>query len=152
MNFATLQGLTIPEGVVTKITDASGTVLWSAMKMVKVTVTHEWEGIEGDTASITITSPSPFTPDPSNPGYETTSWTVFVYDEPNCTIDIPAGSTIECTVSDTKASNRAYVELNGVVAQAGGGTYVYTVTGDVTVHIADCYQMGEYGYVVITEA
>ena len=32
MNFATLKGLTIPEGVVTQITDASGRVLWSALK------------------------------------------------------------------------------------------------------------------------
>ena len=30
IDFATLQGLTIPEGVVTKIEDASGRVLWSA--------------------------------------------------------------------------------------------------------------------------
>ncbi len=30
IDFATLQGLTIPEGVVTQITDASGRVLWSA--------------------------------------------------------------------------------------------------------------------------
>lgn len=30
MNFATLQGLTIPEGVVTRITDASGRVLWDS--------------------------------------------------------------------------------------------------------------------------
>ena len=30
MNFATLQGLTIPEGNVTQITDASGNVLWKA--------------------------------------------------------------------------------------------------------------------------
>ena len=30
MNFATLQGLTIPEGVVTQITDASGRVLWKS--------------------------------------------------------------------------------------------------------------------------
>ena len=29
MNFATLKGLTIPEGVVTRITDASGRVLWA---------------------------------------------------------------------------------------------------------------------------
>lgn len=29
MNFATLQGLTIPEGVVTQITDASGRVIWA---------------------------------------------------------------------------------------------------------------------------
>ncbi len=30
IDFSTLQGLTIPEGVVTQITDASGNVLWSA--------------------------------------------------------------------------------------------------------------------------
>ena len=30
INFSTLQGLTIPEGVVTQITDASGRVLWAA--------------------------------------------------------------------------------------------------------------------------
>lgn len=30
MNFATLKGLTIPEGVVTQITDESGRVLWSS--------------------------------------------------------------------------------------------------------------------------
>lgn len=33
IDFATLQGLTIPEGVVTQITDASGRVLWSAEKV-----------------------------------------------------------------------------------------------------------------------
>lgn len=32
IDFSTLQGLTIPEGVVTQITDASGVVLWSAEK------------------------------------------------------------------------------------------------------------------------
>lgn len=30
INFSTLQGLTIPEGVVTQITDAAGNVLWSS--------------------------------------------------------------------------------------------------------------------------
>lgn len=30
IDFSTLQGLTIPEGVVTQITDANGNVLWSA--------------------------------------------------------------------------------------------------------------------------
>lgn len=34
INFSTLQGLTIPEGVVTQIADASGRVLWSAAKPV----------------------------------------------------------------------------------------------------------------------
>lgn len=35
MDFATLQGLTIPEGDVTQITDASGNVIWSADGMNK---------------------------------------------------------------------------------------------------------------------
>lgn len=36
INFSTLQGLTIPEGVVTQIADASGRVIWSASKTVNV--------------------------------------------------------------------------------------------------------------------
>ena len=36
IDFATLQGLTIPEGVVTQITDAAGNVLWSAEKPMPV--------------------------------------------------------------------------------------------------------------------
>lgn len=40
MNFATLQGLTIPEGVVTQIADASGNVLWSAVERLTVTKTQ----------------------------------------------------------------------------------------------------------------
>ena len=36
IDFSTLQGLTIPEGVVTQIADASGRVLWSAVKKAKV--------------------------------------------------------------------------------------------------------------------
>jgi hypothetical protein len=57
MNFATLKGLTIPEGNVTKITDASGNVLWSAAKPVTITlkrhqnysgtVVHGWIEING---------------------------------------------------------------------------------------------------------
>lgn len=39
MNFATLQGLTIPEGVVTQITDASGRVIWKkAPSTVTITI------------------------------------------------------------------------------------------------------------------
>lgn len=36
INFATLQGLTIPEGVVTQIADAAGRVLWIAAKPVTI--------------------------------------------------------------------------------------------------------------------
>lgn len=38
IDFSTLKGLTIPEGVVTQIADASGRVLWSAVKNVTVTI------------------------------------------------------------------------------------------------------------------
>lgn len=46
INFATLQGLTIPEGVVTQIADATGRVLWSAEEILEGTlmvkkITHD---------------------------------------------------------------------------------------------------------------
>ena len=47
INFATLQGLTIPEGVVTQITDASGRVLWMVSGGDKVIL--EVEKITSDT-------------------------------------------------------------------------------------------------------
>lgn len=57
IDFSTLKGLTIPEGNVTKITDASGRVLWSAAKPVTITlkrhqyyagtVVHGWIEING---------------------------------------------------------------------------------------------------------
>lgn len=50
MNFATLKGLTIPEGNVTQITDASGNVLWSAVKKVIVNVIRP----SGSTGSVTL--------------------------------------------------------------------------------------------------
>ena len=58
IDFSTLNGLTIPEGNVTKITDASGNVLWSAAKPVTLTITrtcqgddvhHTWFVINGQT-------------------------------------------------------------------------------------------------------
>ena len=38
MNFATLKGLTIPQGAVKQITDSSGRILWSASKPIVLTV------------------------------------------------------------------------------------------------------------------
>ncbi len=150
MNFATLKGLEIPEGVVTKITDASGNVLWNAVKMVKVTIKTVFYGMNGDTANITVNSPSPFAPDPLNPSNKVTSWTVSVADEPNCTIEIPEGSTIECTVSRDKGNADSFIKLNGTKVMTEG-TYLYTVTGDVTITIADDYSQGDYGMITIDE-
>ena len=151
MDFASVKGLTIPEGEVTQIEDENGNVIWSAVQKAMVTITSECNGINGDTSSITVTSAEPFAPDPTNPSETTTSWTVVCWEMPSCTIELPAGSTIECTVRDTKSSNRCYVALNGTNVQTGAGTYLYTVTRDVTVHVADAYSQGEYGTIIITE-
>jgi hypothetical protein len=152
IDFATVESLEIPEGKVVQIADTNGVVLWSAVKKAKVTVKTSFGGMSGDTASITVNSSKPFAPNPSNPNYTTTSWTVSVVDEPDCTIEIPTGSTIECTVSRDKGNADSYISLNGTRMVTGEGTYLYTVTGDVTITIADKYSQGDYGIITIIEA
>jgi hypothetical protein len=137
VNFATLKGLTIPEGVVTQITDADGTVLWSAKRNAIVTITSECNGINGDTAHIKIVS-------------ETVSFEAYAYDMPDCTLEVPIGSTIECTVRRNKGNADSCVSVNGTKVLTEG-TYVYTVTGNVAIHVSDRYSMGEYGVITITE-
>lgn len=152
MDFSKVKSVEIPEGIVTQIADTNDVVLWSAVKKAKVTVKTSFGGMSGDTASITINSSKPFTPNPSNPSYTTTSWTVSVADEPDCVIEIPVGSTIECTVSRDKGNADSHISLNGTRVVTGEGTYIYTVTGDVTITIADEYRQGDYGVITIVEA
>lgn len=137
IDFSTLQGVTIPEGVVTQITDTSGAVLWSAKRNAIVTVTSECNGIMGDTAHIKIVS-------------ETVTFEAYAYDMPNCTIEVPVGSTIECTVRRNKGNADSSISLNGAKVLTEG-TYIYTVTGNVAVDVSDRYSMGEYGVITITE-
>ena len=152
MDFTEVKSLTIPEGGVEQITDTLGVILWSAVNNAKVTITHVWDGFDGDTASITITSEKPFAPDPTNPSNEVTSWTFYVYDQPNCTIEIPTGSTIECAVSRDKGNADSCIKLNGTTMVTGEGTYIYTVTGDVSINIAEKYIQGDFGVITIVEA
>jgi hypothetical protein len=149
IDFSKVKGLTIPEGSVTKITDANGRVLWNAN--IKVTITSSFLGMNGDTASITVNSPMLFSPDATNPSYKTKTWTVSVADEPDCIIEIPVNSTIECTVSRDKGNADSYISLNGTRVVTGEGTYIYTVTGDATITIADEYSQGDYGMITITD-
>lgn len=137
MVFSALKGLTIPEGVVTQIADASGVVLWSAKRNAVVTITSTCNGIMGDTAHIKIV-------------YETGIFEAYAYDMPNCTIEVPIGSTIECTVSRNKGNADSYISLNGTKVLTEG-TYLYTVQGNVSVDVSDRYTMGEYGVITITE-
>lgn len=137
MDFSTLKGLTVPEGVVTQIADANGVVLWRANRNATVTITSVCNGIMGDTAHIKIVA-------------ETEIFEAYAYDMPNCTIEVPIGATIECTVSRNKGNADSSISLNGTKVLTEG-TYIYTVTGDVTVDVSDRYTMGEYGVITITE-
>lgn len=137
IDFSTVQGLTIPEGVVTQIADASGAVLWSAKRSAKVTITSVCNGIMGDTSHIKIVS-------------DTVIFEAYAYDMPNCTIEVPIGTTIECTVRRNKGNADSSISLNGTKVMTEG-TYVYIVTGNVAVDVSDRYSMGEYGVITITE-
>lgn len=137
IDFSTLKGLTIPEGVVTKITDASGVVLWSANTTAKVTITSECNGIMGDRAHIKIVS-------------DTVIFEAYPYTTTDCTIEVPIGATIECTVSRDKGNADSSISVNGTKVLTEG-TYIYTVTRDVAVHVSDRYSQGEYGIITITE-
>lgn len=155
MKFSTLRGLTIPEGKVAKITDGSGRVLWSAVKMANLTITSFWDGMDGDTARIIINSPSPFAPNPNEPNNKVTTWTAYVYDlldQQNRTIKIPVGSTIECYITRDKGNAESYIKLNNVNVATGEGTYVYTVTGDATIDVSEEYIQGDFGVISITGA
>lgn len=146
-----VKGIEFRGKAVKQIEDAQGNVLWCAVKTVKLNLSTIFYGMNGDTARITITSPSPFAPDPSNPSQTTTSWTAFVYDEPNCTIELPVGSTIEFYVSRDKGNASSYISLNGTNVLTGEGTYHYTVTCDLNVTIADDFSQGDYGMITIVE-
>ena len=150
INFATIKGWEIPEGIVTQV-ECNGIILWKLANKAIVTIKSKWLGMDGDTASITVNSTEPFAPDPTNPSYKTNTWTVSVADEPNCTIEIPVGSTIECTVSRDKGNADSYIKLNDTKVVTGEGTYLYTVTGNVTVTIEDKYSQGDYGMITLTE-
>lgn len=155
IDFATVKSLEIPEGKVTKIADASGRVLWSAVKLANLTITSFWDGMDGDTARITVNSPSPFAPNPNEPNNKVTSWTAYVYDlfdQQNRTIKIPVGSTIECYITRDKGNADSYIKLNGVNVTTGEGTYVYTVTGDATIDVSEEYIQGDFGVISIVGA
>lgn len=155
IDFAKVKEWEIPEGKVTKITDASGLVLWNAVKMVNLTITSFWDGMDGDSARITINSPSPFAPNPNEPNNKVTSWTAYVYDlfdQQNRTIKIPVGSTIECYITRDKGNAESYIKLNDVNVITGEGTYIYTVTGDATIDVSEDYIQGDFGVISIVGA
>ena len=146
IDFSTLQGLTIPEGVVKKIADASGRVLWNSDDgMRNITI------IKGNTmfgyASV-IVDGTEYKP---NLMGGTTN------------LVVPAGTSIECAVRTYTASSSAEtgaiakIIVNGnVVAQTNDKTtYIYTVTKDATINLevlsVNGKVGGSYGLLTITE-
>lgn len=154
INFSTLQGLSIPEGVVTQITDASGRVLWSAVKNVTLTI---------DIQSVYKTSVQSITV--NGVTYNTVGKTV---------LSVPIGTEIVCKVDATECEcghrySESFVYLNDskvldVFSTSVNKSYTYVVTGNVTVSsvgsktsgCTDCEDHGDeaYGYgatIIITE-
>jgi hypothetical protein len=116
MNFATVKGLTIPEGNVTKI-EAGGRVLWSAAKPVTITlkrhqnysgtVVHGWIEINGV------------------PYYAA---------ETPTEITVTEGTKIVCCVT-------SQVQLNGAVVAQGAGNvrYEYTASVNATIEVMNAH-------------
>ena len=145
INFATLKGLTIPEGAVTQITDESGRVLWSAVKPATITLsfTRNGGGSFSDNARVTI---------------DGVKYPVNENDLTTTVLTIPIGAVITCKVaSGNTAVSSQKITLNGTTVASGNSEYLYTVVGDATINsvINTSYtpQTGTvaYGTISITE-
>lgn len=135
IDFSTLQGLTIPEGVVTQITDASGRVLWSAQpQMVTVTIKYKGGGAWFDHSEL---------------GEEVSDGTY----------QVSPGSLLTCWAQNggiSTDSTYVYFYVNGqeryynyLTSPYQKASYNYTITTNVIV----TYEKTEsgYEYVYITE-
>ena len=123
IDFSTLQGLTIPEGVVTQIADASGRVLWSAAKPVTVTIRSSSSNQNSKFAHIIIDGQT--------------------YDgSAACTISVPVGTIVTCYAS-------SQVFLNGTAA---GGSPPITYEHEITTNTDFDIQYNFVGWVDITES
>lgn len=113
IDFSTLQGLTIPEGNVTQIADASGNVLWSAVEKATITIA----GNGGAYAHAVIDGVT----------YNTAT-----------TVEVPIGTVISC-VTDcyTGYTLTSTISVNyQAVASGVAVTYDYTVVSDATITLS----------------
>ena len=152
INFPTLKGLTIPEGVVKQIADSAGRVLWSAVKPVTITVKNS----------------SDYNPN-SHQDYAKIEHNGIVYTSPT-SFEANIGDTIRCEVhiACSGSSGTATVTLNGTeVAKVTGNGYTtkeedntvvyeYTVVSDAAIELdydkASFYGGGwQTGYISIIE-
>ena len=136
MNFATLKGLTIPEGAVTQITDASGRVLWSAAEPCTVTIAAFGISPNGN-ANVTLNGQTysakgiSITPNQNNP-------------TPIAEITVPSGTVMSCSACTSVGNNKGTIVLNGTnVAEAASAgvpaTCDYVVNGNIKVELNDAH-------------
>lgn len=124
MDFSTLQGLTIPEGNVTQITDAAGQVLWELSKKVKITLN---------------------TTSSQNMGSMTHSELGSLNRWSNVTYEVSPGSTLTFLFKNESDEGNSITEkviVNGSQVYSGsfrdyGATlrYTYTITKDATITV-----------------
>lgn len=109
INFSTLQGLTIPEGVVTQFADAAGNVLWSAVKKATITLSGTSSASYAD--------------------YNGTRYTVA------STFEAAIGDTISLYCGDAPSTCAVYLNGTQVTYNLASVTYSYTVVGDATIEV-----------------
>lgn len=128
IDFATLKGVAIPEGTVTKI-ESGGAVLWSAKTDATLTITTS--GMTGY-AHVTID------------GVQYSS---------AATVTVPVGTVVSCWAKESTISGTGGIDFNG--ERVAVGTYDYTVTGNAAIMLTGGMggSMGSitFGYIAITE-
>lgn len=140
-DFATLQGLTIPEGVVTQITDAAGNVLWSAVKDCTIAI-NQSTNPQSERIYVTINGQK---------YYGNTAQTVIV----------PKGTTINCYVGSGPVS---YQGMGGGIKVVGADnsetwhdndgdeiTFDYEVINDISIDLSWTAGIMYGGLLTITE-
>ncbi len=156
IDFTTVKSLTIPEGSVAKITDASGNVLWNSVKMATITITvtsqkyadgYHYRGWGHATATI------------DGVVYGDSS----VKEPTTYTLSVPVGTAIACKAEYYDAYSEeggGEIYLNKVLVASSDDwtTYDYVVTGNATIALENELITYEYsytrygvGYVYITE-
>lgn len=114
IDFATLQGLSIPEGKVTKITNAAGQVLWEGVKKVTITLTGAFNA---------------YSDAPGNVVHNGTK-----YYKPNTSFEANVGDELTLT-SSLGIANSIWVNGVQVISNTGAATYKYTVVSDATINM-----------------
>lgn len=125
IDFATLQGLTIPEGSVIQITDEIGNVLWEKRPTgATVTLTFAKNSLSNQSGMTNVIIGGVIYPIKNNS---------YSDDMTEKEIVVPIGTVITCKVL-RGGTSYAKITLNGTTVATGVSEYEYTVTGDVTIH------------------